>query len=115
MPSSRAYHLKAGMLRHRVAIQSEVNTRDAIGGVAKTWSTDATVWANIRPLSGRELIAAQQVDSRVTHEITVREYSGLNSNMRFLHESRAFNIVSVRDIDERDKLQICQAIEDTGE
>jgi len=111
----RDYRLPAGKLRHRVEIQSSTPSRDAIGGVIQGWSTTATRWAEIRPLSGRELVVAQQIDSRVTHEIVLRNVDGLNSNHRLTHESRAFNIIVVRDIDERDKLQRVLCIEDTGE
>ena len=111
---AREYTQAAGRLRHRIAIQSESNVRDAMGGVTKGHSTVTTVWGSIRPISGRELVAAQQVDSRVTHEITIRYYSALDPLHRLLYDSRVFRIESVRNIDERDKKQIIRAIEDTS-
>jgi len=115
VPDSREFRLPAGVLRHRIQIQSESNARDANGGVIKSWNTVATRWGKIRPLSGRELIAAEQVDSRVTHEITIRYYPGLTSLFRLVHDSRVFNISSPpRDIDERKKVMILQATEDTS-
>lgn len=108
------YNQPAGLLRHRIVLQAETNTKDSIGGITKGYSDLATVWARIRAISGRELIAAQQVDSRVSHEITIRHFNGLTPLHRIKFGTRIFNIESVRDIEERGKKQIIQASEDTS-
>jgi len=108
---AREYTLPAGKLRHRITIQAEVNTRDSIGGVTKTHTDLATRWGGVAPLSGRELMVAQQTASMVTHMITMRAYAGLNANNRLVYDGRYFNIVSVRDIDERGKVMIIMAEE----
>lgn len=56
---------------HRVTFQSRSTSQDASGGQLTTWSPVATVWAAIAPTSGRERMAAQAVQSDVSHEITV--------------------------------------------
>ena len=99
----------AGELRHRLAIQSATETRDAIGGVTKSWATVATRWGSIRPLSGQELVSAQQASPRVSHKITIRYYSGLTPAFRLQNDSRTFNISSILNIIERDKIQVILA------
>ncbi len=70
--------MRAGKLRHRLAIQEPVETRDDHGGITRTWSTVATVWGSIETLTGRELYEAQQVEARATVRIRIRSYSGLS-------------------------------------
>lgn len=98
--------VQAGDLRHRIAIQTLNTTLDSMGGQPTTYTTVATVYGSIRPLSGRELFTAQAADADVTHEITIRNYSGLTPKHRLLHDSRAFNIESVRNIEERDRMMV---------
>lgn len=76
--------MRAGSLRHRVAIQEPVETRDDHGGITRTWNTIATVWASVEPLSGTELYEAQQVQSRVTVRVRMRPYAGLTTKHRLL-------------------------------
>ena len=74
----------AGELRTRVTIQSEVQVADSGGGAYHAWSTVATTWAKVEPLSGRELLQAEQLQSEVTHLITIRYRSGLHAGMRVI-------------------------------
>ena len=61
-------------LDQRVAIQREVITGDGGGGGAKSWTTLSTVWANVRPMTGRERFHAGQNDESANYEITIRPY-----------------------------------------
>ena len=109
----------AGRLRQRVQIQSKNNQRDAHGGYTEIYQIDATVWAGIHPISAKELFASQQVDGRVTHRIIIRFFDGLTPDMRFVEvlgeASRVFNIISIRNIDERDRSMevLTQEVTDT--
>lgn len=76
--------MRAGELRHRVQIQVASDSRDAHGGNVRSWSTIATVWASIEPLTGRELFEAQQIESRATVRIRLRHYPGLTGKHRIL-------------------------------
>lgn len=85
--------LSAGRLRHRVDIQAKQQTQNpATGEVVTTW---VTVWPNvpaaIEPLSAREFIAAQAVQSQVVARITIRYRDGLDASMRILHKGKAYN------------------------
>lgn len=85
--------LKAGRLRHRVDIQSKSNVQDPVTGeITTTWvNTWTSVPASIEPLSAREFIAAQAVQSMVTARITLRYRVGLDASMRIVHNGTIYN------------------------
>lgn len=85
--------LSAGRLRHRISIQKQKNLQDPDTGELRTiWQDVATnVSAAIEPLSVREFIAAQQMQSAVTARITIRYRDGLTPGMRIVHGSRIYN------------------------
>lgn len=111
MSSSIEYKCPAGALRQRIELQSAVEMRDAIGGVVRAWSTVATVWGEIKPITAREVVANSQVQGRVTHFVRVRYYSALRQSWRLKYGSRVFNISGIRDADERKKIMVVDAVE----
>ena len=94
--------MRAGLLRNRVTIQTRSETTDDFGEIDFSWSNSATVWASVEPLSGRELMNAQQAGATVTHKITMRYKSGVNPKDRISFDSRTIEIESVRNYRERD-------------
>ena len=97
--------MQAGTLRHRVAIQETLSlAQNSYGEPVTTWGTVATVWASVSPLSGRELAMAQQVRPDVTHKVVMRHRDNVTPKQRILHDSRALEIESVRNADERDRM-----------
>lgn len=84
--------LAAGRLRHRVAIQRRVLAQDTSGNTTHTWANIATVWAAIEPLSTREFIAAQSVQSEVTARIVIRYRANIDASMRIVHKDKIYNI-----------------------
>ena len=91
-------------LRQRITIQQQSQTPDTGGGFSRSWGNVATVWAEVIPISGREVLANQQLQGQVTHRITIRYRSGVTTAMRVAYEGRVFNIRSVLNIRERDDL-----------
>lgn len=88
--------LKAGNLRHRIALQRKQQTQNPqTGAMVTTWVTEATVPAAVEPLSAREFIAAQAVQSDVSVRIRVRYRPGITSAMRLLHDGKVYNITGV--------------------
>lgn len=68
---------------------------DTSGQQLISWTDVATVWANIKPSSGRELIAAGAINAEVTHTIVIRYRPGITAAMRALYGSRIFDIAAV--------------------
>ena len=88
--------LKAGNLRHRVTLQRKQQTQNPqTGAMVTTWVTEATVPAAVEPLSAREFIAAQAVQSDVSVRIRVRYRPGITSAMRLLHDGKVYGITGV--------------------
>ncbi len=84
--------IDAGKLQHRVTFQRDTGTPDAIGGNAPTWATVFSVWANIEPLTGRDIILGYQISPDTTHKVTIRYRPGLHSAMRFTWAGRVFHL-----------------------
>lgn len=98
--------MRSGSLRHRVTLQSPTGSRDAVGERTTSWTDIATVWASVGPLTTRELMAAGQPMSEVSHRVRVRYSStiaALDASWRVLFGSRVLVIQGVRNIDERNK------------
>lgn len=100
--------MRAGTLRHRVTIQQSVAgspQQDAGGTPDETWTDYLTTWAEVAPLRGRELLAAQQVSSEVTGTIRMRKLPGytVTSAMRAVFGARLYDILAVVNVDERNR------------
>lgn len=96
--------MRAGRLRHRLTLQSQTETRDAYGGSIITWSTEATVWGAIEPLSGREYFAQAQIQSEVAVRIVMRYRTGIDTTWRVKNDGLIYNIESVINDSSRDRM-----------
>lgn len=89
--------MQAGKLRHRVLLQSLQTSLDTDGALVEEW-TDVfpdSIAAQISPLSGRELIAAAAVQSKISTRIVIRARPGIVASMRAVHRSTVYNIRAV--------------------
>jgi len=59
--------------------------------------------ASIEPISGREYFSAQTTQADVTHRINLRYVAGVKPKMRVKYGSRIFDILSVSNVDERNR------------
>ena len=90
--------MRIGPLRHRVVIQSETATQDTYGGEVLTWSTVATVWAAVEPLTGREFLEGRGLEASVDTRIRVRYRSGLGPTMRVTWGTHTYDILAVLEL-----------------
>jgi len=109
MPGANSFVVRSGTLRKRITFQTRQATQDASGQQVNTWVAAFTVWGEIEPISGRELLAAQAVQSEVTHTVTVRYRSELAvpkvvAAMRILYGTRIFNIAASMNEGERNRV-----------
>lgn len=105
--------MRAGRLRHRVQLQQVTETRDVYGGVVRSWTTFARPWASVEPLSGNELLKAQQVIAGVTHRVRLRHRDGITASLRFVHRGRNLNIKGFVNPEERNRELECMCMEET--
>lgn len=92
--------MNIGKLRHQVELQN-YNTVRTGGQKVKTWSIYDTIWAWIRPMSGKEQMSAQQPVGEITHKVTIRYHSAIAVNDRIKFGSRFFDINFIGNYDER--------------
>lgn len=79
----------AGRLRHRVDIEEPVETQDSASGeiIVTGWLPVFTsVPCEIAPLSAREYIESQALQSEVSTRIVMRYRAGVTANMRCKHD-----------------------------
>ena len=94
--------MQAGKLRHKIIIQEP--TKSNVGGMSTlTWSTYATLHADIMLQQGREYWAAKQVLAVEPLIFDLRYYGGVTQEMRVLYDYKAHDIKSVVNVDERNR------------
>lgn len=90
--------MRPGRLRHRVTFEQPGPTElDSDGETVETWlpAFERPVSADITALSGRALIAAQAVQSKVSTRIKVRFHRDFRAAMRGVHRGVFYNIEAV--------------------
>lgn len=97
---------RVGRMRYKVALQKPTNTTDSGGGMTQAWTTLIDIWADIRPISGKELFRHNKMEESVTHEIYIRHREDIGTNYRINYDSRNFNIRHIRNIEERDRYML---------
>lgn len=105
---------EARRYRHSVSLQSATVTVDDLGQEVKTWSTVTTLRAEVRGLTGRELLQADQINttaaSAVIHRfIDESDDARPTVSHRYVLGSRVLSIVSISDPigDRRELKAIC--------
>lgn len=96
--------MRAADLRHRVTIESYSATQNAYNEEIPSWSTVATVWAAIEPLTGQErfLRAADQFYAENQVRIRIRYRAGVTAKMRVVDaDGEIYDIQAVLDRDGR--------------
>lgn len=87
--------MRSGRLDKRIIFQRRVDVKDAAGQKQSGWEQISVPrWASIEPISGRELLAANQVQGETTHRIRCRYFEGLNTAHRVFFKDRIFDIQS---------------------
>ena len=86
--------MKAGQLRHRVTLQSRVDTVDDIGQPSTSWLTTATVWADVRYLSGLSAIKSGADVSLSKCSVRMR-HRAINAGQRIVYGNEVFEIDAV--------------------
>ena len=93
------------MLRHRVAIEEPVASTGGGFSASRKQSFEdfKTVWGGVWPLSGKELLTAQQLGSEITSRVRIRYTAGVTPKhrLRLGDTTTYYDIVSVVNPDMR--------------
>lgn len=100
-----------GQLRHRITLENKTAGDD--WGTEATWSAHLTdIYASIEPLTGKELVNAQQVSAETTHKVTIRHRDGINERMRIVHGSDVLHISGIINPGQQDEwLELAATLE----
>jgi SPP1 family predicted phage head-tail adaptor len=97
--------LHAGGLRERIALESRITTRDAIGGERFSWQAEGTVWASVDAITGREAEAADQLNASTTLRVIIRPRE-IDQTWRIKWGTRTLSIEAVLPHINRDRLTL---------
>lgn len=88
-----------GRLNKKGMFQRRIEARDEGGQKSFGWEDIFAdkISVEIIPVSGRELLAAQQVKGEVTHRIRCRYRAGLTAANRFVFRGRVFDLQATID------------------
>ena len=103
--------MRSGPMRHRVEIQEVTSSPDEMGQPTISWGTTQSAWAQIMPLTARELYFTKTVRPETTHRVTMRYFPGLTSANRLKMGSRIFNILGLINENELKKTWLVDAVE----
>ena len=95
-----------GQLRTRLVIQQPVETPDDQGGVVRSYTTFATVWAQVTPLGARRDQQAEGDGATQSYRIVLRSNLSLTLQHRFSDGARIYRIIAIRDRDDRRFIEI---------
>lgn len=95
--------MRAGSMRERLTFQKKVETRSSFNEGVVSYEDHCTVWGSITPNSGRKYYEALQSTSEVKGEIRIRPRSDIEPTMRIKYGNRYLEIVSIVNIQERNR------------
>lgn len=100
----------AGKRKHRIRIQSPASGQDSSGQPNTGWTDVATVWAQVRDISGREFVAGGGLQNSVRTGINIRYRADVAAEMRVLHGAVSYNIEAVLKQDDGSLMLMCSAL-----
>lgn len=95
--------MQAGQLRSLITIQQTTQTVGNLGEVVDSWATFKVRSAKVVPLNGRERFTENRERSVNQVRFELRRLAGVTPKMRVSWDSRIFDIVSVINVDERNR------------
>ena len=107
------------LLTRKLALESPSSAPDGAGGLTVTWTELGTLWAEIVPRAGREVVSGDRETSVQRHRITVRgapvgSERRPQADQRFREGVRVFDILSVSEADPVGRYLVCDVEERPG-
>ena len=96
-----------GSLRYRVTLEAPTRTAEDGGAAAVTWAAVGNMFAQVKPISGREIVSADGLSGRVSHEVWIRHGVEVRPEMRFVEGSRVLLVLAALDVDGRRRWLKC--------
>ncbi len=87
--------MRSGQLNRRLTLQHRTSSRDTAGQPIPSWSTVATIWADVRVQNGVQTLKADAEISVLRASIRIRYRTDINAGMRALLGSTVYDIEAV--------------------
>jgi SPP1 family predicted phage head-tail adaptor len=98
--------MRAGKLDRTITIERRAETLDAYGVPSESWTTLATVRAELVQSSTREFLAAYGTEAEPATVFRIRYVAGLTTADRVTYAGEALNIVELKETGRRRGLEI---------
>jgi SPP1 family predicted phage head-tail adaptor len=95
-----------GQMNRRLTLEAPVESADGSGGVTRSFSAVATLWAQVTPVAADESVEAGALGATITHRIGIRFSPDVTLRHRFRDGARIFRIVAMRERGKRRFLDI---------
>ena len=92
---------QAGQLDRRITIQNFSETTDNFGQEVKSFSTLASVWANVVEKVGSEGEDGEMIAATKKVEFVIRYRTDVNEEMRISYNSNTYKIQAIQSADAR--------------
>lgn len=86
---------RIGKMRERIVLQSKSVTRNSLGEEVVTWGEVATVWADCKPIRGREYFDAAQIQQTTDLRVIIRTRDDVTPDMRLVWNTQPYDITAV--------------------
>ena len=106
----------AGKLNRRITLQARGAGFDDYGQPSEAWADVATLWASIKPISGREKLRAMAVDVQTSQTVMIRynpDYLPATkvTGWRIKYQDRYLSITAAIDLDDAHEYIVFDCIE----
>ena len=97
-----------GSMRELITVQVETRTADGAGGFTKSFATDFTAYAFVKPLRGQDPFLQGQLTETVFVDFVIRYRSDktITPAKRITYNSQIYNIISAINLDERNQYTV---------
>ena len=92
---------QAGQLDRRITIKNFSETTDSFGQEVKSFSTLASVWANVVERVGREGEDGEMIAATKKVEFIIRYRTDVDEEMRISYNSNTYKIQAIQSADAR--------------
>lgn len=95
-----------GKLRTLLTIERNDPSRSPSGQVSDAWKLVCRARFYIEGQSGTENARGPRVEANYSHKMTCRYFAGANAKMRLRRDSRIFEVVSVNNVEEKNRFLV---------
>lgn len=95
--------MKSERMKNKITILSKTITQDAELNAVESWAEFATPWVEVLSQNSREYYRLATINSEIEEAFKVRYIAGVTPHMRALFKTKAFEIIGVENVEERNK------------